>query len=55
MVLLQLMASGHALVDRTFPHFLLRDQELLSGLTSGERAILAALLPKVALILEAPR
>lgn len=51
-VLLQLTSDGHALVDRTFPHFLARDQELLSGLTPREQAALAELLRKVAMNLE---
>lgn len=51
-VLLQLTADGHALVDRTFPNFLARDQELLSGLTLREQATLAELLRKVAMNLE---
>lgn len=51
-VLLQLTADGHALVDRAFPPFLARDNDVLAGLDARERATLAELLRKVAMNLE---
>ncbi|WP_026555581.1 MarR family winged helix-turn-helix transcriptional regulator [Arthrobacter sp. 35W] len=51
-VLLQLTDGGRALVEREFPRFLARDQELLAGLDEDERALAAKLLRKISARLE---
>lgn len=51
-VLTQLTDAGVALIDREFPEFLVRDNQILSGLTTAEQSKLATLLKKISLRLE---
>ena len=51
-VLMQLTADGHALVDRNFPPFLARDQDAWPDWTLASRPLWRTLLRKVAMNLE---
>ncbi|MDJ0317545.1 MULTISPECIES: MarR family winged helix-turn-helix transcriptional regulator [Arthrobacter] len=52
-VLMRLTPQGRELVDSELPRLLRSDQEMLAGLTGKERELLAVLLRKVALSVEA--